>query len=105
MEHAVYANGALPREQRELIAVGTSVVKDCESGMRLHIEHAVTAGATSEEVFGAVGAAIEMGGGRATVSARFALDVMDTLKLAAADAGDCGCPAQRSDDRVPVAQL
>ncbi len=82
MEPAVYADGALHREQKELIAVGTPVVKDCESCMQRHIEHAVTAGATFEEVFEAVEVAIELDGGRATVSARLALEVMDSLNLA-----------------------
>ncbi len=44
MESATYADGALARKHKELIAVG-----------------------------------IEMGGGRATVSARFALDVMEKV--------------------------
>ena len=49
--------------------------------MQWHIEQAAAAGATFEEVLEAVEIAIEMGGGRATVSARFALEVMDSLKL------------------------
>jgi len=80
MERAAYADGALPKKQKELIAVGISVVKDCESCMQWHIEQAVAAGASLEEVFEAVEVAMEMGGGRATVSARFALEVMDSLK-------------------------
>jgi|SRR5208283_1533480 len=82
MERAAYADGALPKKHKELIAVGISVVKNCESCMQWHIEQAVAAGASFEEVFEAVEVAIEMGGGRATVSARFALEVMDSLKLA-----------------------
>jgi len=82
MEQAAYADGALAKKHKELIAVGISVVKDCESCMQWHIEQAASAGATFEEIFEAVEVAIEMAGGRATVSARFALEVMDTLKLA-----------------------
>jgi len=81
MEQAAFADGGLSKKQKELIAVGISVAKDCESCMQWHIEQAVAAGATFEEVFEAVEVAIEMGGGRATVSARFALEVMDSLKL------------------------
>ncbi len=77
MERATYADGALPKKQKELIAVGISVVTDCESCMQWHIEHAARAGASFEEVLEAVEVGIEMGGGRATVSARFALKVMD----------------------------
>lgn len=79
MEHAAFSDGALSNKQKELIAVGISVVKDCESCMQWHIEQAATAGASFEELLEAVEVGIEMGGGPATVSARFALEVMDTL--------------------------
>jgi len=77
MEKAAYADGALPRKVKELIAVGISVVRDCDSCMQWHIEQAAKAGAVKREVFEAVEVGIEMGGGPATVSARFALEVMD----------------------------
>jgi AhpD family alkylhydroperoxidase len=79
MESAVFSDGALPKKDKELIAVGISVVKDCESCMQWHIEQAAKAGATFEQVLEAVEVGIEMGGGRATVSARFALEVMDSV--------------------------
>jgi len=81
MEKAAYADGALRKKQKELIAVGISVVADCESCMQWHIEQAAAAGASFEEIFEAIEVAIEMGGGPATVSARFALEVMEALKL------------------------
>lgn len=77
LEKAAYSDGALPRKAKELIAVGISVVIDCESCMQWHIEQAVARGATREEVLEAVEVGMEMGGGPATVSARFALEVMD----------------------------
>jgi len=61
---------------KELIAVGISVVINCQSCMQWHIEQAVAAGAAFRQVLEAVEVGIEMGGGPATVSARFALDVM-----------------------------
>jgi AhpD family alkylhydroperoxidase len=79
MEKATYGDGALPRKQKELIAVGISVVMDCESCMQWHIEEAVKAGAAQQEVLEAVEVGMEMGGGRATVSARFAMEVMDSV--------------------------
>lgn len=48
---------------------------DCESCMQWHIEQAAAAGATYDELLEAVEVGIEMGGGPATVSARFALQV------------------------------
>ena len=84
---AAYADGALPKRQKELIAVGISVAKDCESCMQWHIEQAAKAGASFEEILEAIEVAIEMGGGRATVSARFALEVMDSIGLRPEGAG------------------
>jgi len=77
MEKAAYCDGALHKKTKELIAVGISVVIDCESCMQWHIEQAAKAGASAREILEAVEVGIEMGGGPATVSARFALDVMD----------------------------
>jgi len=79
MEAAAYGDGALAKKHKELIAVGISVVTDCESCMQWHIEQAAKAGATKQELLEAVEVGIEMGGGRATVSARFALEVMENV--------------------------
>jgi AhpD family alkylhydroperoxidase len=81
MEKATYSDGALLKKDKELIAVGISVAKNCESCMQWHIGEAAAAGASFEEVFEAVEVAIEMDGGPATVSARFALEVMDAINL------------------------
>ena len=77
VEEAAFADGALPKKAKELIAVGISVRINCESCMQWHIEQAAMAGATMREVLEAVEVAIEMGGGPATVSARFALEVIE----------------------------
>jgi len=79
MEKAAFANGALPKKTKELIAVGISVVIDCESCMQWHIEQAAKAGTSQQEVLEAIEVGIEMGGGPATVSARFALEVMEDV--------------------------
>lgn len=79
MEEAAYSNGALSKKQKELIAVGISVVINCESCMEWHITQAASAGASMKEVLEAIEVGIELGGGPATVSARFALEVMDTI--------------------------
>ncbi len=77
MEQAAYSDGALSKKTKELIAVAIGVYSDCESCMQWHIEQAVSVGATQEEVLEAIEVAIEFGAGRRTVSARFALDVMN----------------------------
>ena len=79
MEKAAFADGALPAKHKELIAVGISVAIDCESCMQWHIKQAASAGASEREVFEAVEVGIEMAGGPGTVSARFALEVMEKV--------------------------
>ncbi|KHF24123.1 carboxymuconolactone decarboxylase family protein [Solemya velum gill symbiont] len=79
MESAAFKDGALSKKNKELIAIGISVRIDCESCMQWHIEQAAEAGAAYDEVLEAVEIGIEMGGGPATVSARFALQVMDAV--------------------------
>jgi len=76
LEAAAYADGALSGKEKELIAVGIAVVVNCESCMQWHIEQAAKRGATLNEVVEAIDVGIEMGGGPATVAARFAMDVM-----------------------------
>ncbi len=77
MEQAAFADGALESMHKELIAVGISVVINCESCMEWHIKQAIDAGAGTSQVIEAIAVGIEMGGGPATVSARFALKVLE----------------------------
>jgi AhpD family alkylhydroperoxidase len=77
MEQAAYTDGALPKKTKELIAIGISVYTDCQSCMQWHIDQAAASGATPHEILEAIEVGIEMGAGRVTVSARFALDVME----------------------------
>ena len=79
MEKAAYSDGALSKKTKELIAIGISVVVDCESCMQWHIDQAAKAGASRQEILEAVEVGIEMGAGRITVSARFALEVMEDV--------------------------
>lgn len=79
LEAAAFADGELSRKMKELIALGISVRIDCESCMQWHIEQAAKAGASWREVLEAIEVGIEMGGGPATVSARFALMAMDQV--------------------------
>ncbi len=76
MEKKTYADGALERKEKELIAVGISVVINCESCMEWHIKQALDCGAAEAEVIEAIGVGMEMSGGPGTVSARFAMNVL-----------------------------
>lgn len=77
MEQATYNDGALKKLQKELIAIGISVAINCESCMEWHIKEAMNDGATEDEIIEAIGVGIEMAGGPATASARFAMSVLE----------------------------
>jgi len=77
MEKNTFKDGKLSKLQKELIAIGISVVMNCESCMEWHIKQALDGGASENEILEAVEVGIEMGGGPATVSARFAMNVLE----------------------------
>ena len=79
LEQAAFCDGALPKKVKELIAVGISVVNNCESCMQWHIGEAVKDGASEKEIMEAVEVAFEMGISPAVVNGRFALEVMSEL--------------------------
>ena len=79
MESATYSDGALSKKSKELIAIGISIAINCESCMQWHIEQAAKTGASEKEILEAIEVGIEMKCGASTVSARFALEVMETI--------------------------
>lgn len=77
MEKATYSDGDLDKKTKELIAIGISVVINCESCMEWHIKQALGDGASQDQIIEAIGVGMEMGGGPATASARFAMTVLE----------------------------
>jgi len=77
MEQNTYKDGQLSKLQKELIAIGISVVINCESCMEWHIKQALDGGALEPEIIEAIEVGIEMAGGPATASARFAMNVLE----------------------------
>lgn len=77
LEQTAFTGGSLDKVTKELIAVGISIVINCESCMEWHIKQALDAGASEDQIIEAVEVGIEMGGGPATVSSRFALKVLE----------------------------
>lgn len=77
MEKQTYSDRILKKVYKELIAVGISIVLNCESCMEWHIKEALRSGASERQVLEAIEVGIEMGGGPATVSSRFALKVLE----------------------------
>jgi AhpD family alkylhydroperoxidase len=77
MEKNTYIDGALTKKDKELIAIGISVVTNCESCMEWHIKQAIDDGASHDEMLEAIEVGIEMSGGPGTVAARFAMNVLE----------------------------
>lgn len=77
LENQAYAVGKLGKKYKEMIAIGISIKINCESCLEWHINEALNAGALKEEIIEAIGVGIEMGGGPATVSSRFAMKVLE----------------------------
>ncbi|TFG06960.1 MAG: carboxymuconolactone decarboxylase family protein [Promethearchaeota archaeon] len=80
MEEKTFSDGNLKKKYKELIALGISIVINCESCMQWHVGEAIKSGASFEELIESIEVGIEMGGGPATVSSRFALKVMEYYK-------------------------
>lgn len=78
--NAVFTDGELDKKTKELMAVGISVVVNCESCMEWHINEALRRGASEQQIIESIDVATEMGGGPATVAARFALKVIEYYK-------------------------
>ena len=77
MEQKTYRDGSLRRLCKEMIAIGISVAINCESCMEWHIKQALDNGASEEQIIEAIEVGIEMAGGPGTVSARFAMNVLE----------------------------
>ncbi|HMK78927.1 MAG TPA: carboxymuconolactone decarboxylase family protein [Xanthobacteraceae bacterium] len=81
------AAGALAPKLKELIALAIAVAIRCEDCIAFHVHDAVKAGATRGEILEALGVAIMMGGGPASMYACHALKALDQFTTAAAPAG------------------
>jgi len=77
LEAAAFKDGAISKREKELIAIGISIVNNCESCLEWHIHEALEASATEAQIIEAIGVAIEMGIGPTTVAARFAAAVLE----------------------------
>jgi len=67
LHKAAVADGALPAKTKELMALAIAVVKQCDGCIAYHAKAAARRGATSEEVAEALGVALLMDGGTASV--------------------------------------
>ncbi|MBN2603260.1 MAG: carboxymuconolactone decarboxylase family protein [Candidatus Thermoplasmatota archaeon] len=61
----VLKEGVLDTKTKELIAIGTSITARCKYCIAIHVQKALAAGATQDEILEAATVAILMGGGPA----------------------------------------
>lgn len=74
---AASKDGAVSHKNKELIALGISISIRCEGCIRAHVNGAIKAGASREEMHETIGTAIVMSGGPGTVYGAMAHDVID----------------------------
>lgn len=67
MHHAVVTEGALSAKVKELIGIAISVTRECDGCIAAHARGAARLKATKDEVAEAIGVAILLNGGPATV--------------------------------------
>jgi len=65
LQNAVYREGALNVQVKELIALAISISIPCEICIARHLERALKAGATKEQIIETLGVVIQMRGGPA----------------------------------------
>ena len=82
---AALADGALDGKTKELIAFAIGVVQQCDGCIASHARGAVRRGATFEEAAEAIGVAILMAGGPATVYGPRALEAFSDFAEGTAD--------------------
>jgi len=80
LHKAAMAGGALDAKTKELIALGIAVAQRCESCIAYHVHDALKAGANRAEVLEALGVAVMMGGGPATMYACDALAALEQFE-------------------------
>ncbi len=69
--------GALDAKTKQLMALSISVAVRCDGCIAFHTQDAIAAGATRAELLEAIGVAVMMGGGPASMHAAHALDAID----------------------------
>ncbi len=78
MSTALSEGGALSLREKELVAVGAALVARCEECIVVHVQKALQAGCTREEIIEAAGVAKIFGGGPVlAASATLLLEVLD----------------------------
>ena len=79
MYQKLMGEGALTLREKELIAIGIGMALRCEPCIYAHVEKAVQAGATREQLIEVAGVVVMMQGGPGYVHVPELLDALDAL--------------------------
>jgi AhpD family alkylhydroperoxidase len=74
------SDGSLNAKVKELMALSIAVVVRCDGCIAFHVNDALKAGATREEIIDALGVAILMGGGPAVMYACAAMEALEQFE-------------------------
>ncbi|MGV3000665.1 carboxymuconolactone decarboxylase family protein [Vibrio sp. E150_018] len=77
LHKAAFASGTMETKYKELIAVAIAISVRCDGCIGSHVEAAVKAGASREELIETINVAILMGGGPAVIYGTQALAAVD----------------------------
>jgi len=78
-----YADAALSRKTKELMALALSVASRCDGCVAYHARRLFELDASREEVFETIGVAVQMGGGPSMVYGGEALRAFDAFQIQA----------------------
>ncbi len=80
---ATFADGALTRKTKDLIALALSIASGCDGCVAYHARRLSDLGVEREQVVEAIGVAIQMGGGPSMVYGGEAVRAFDSFQTAA----------------------
>lgn len=79
LHRASMKEGAMTLREKELVALGIGIAKQCVDCIGFHVQGAVKAGASRDDVADTVSVAVMMGGGPAYMYGVRALEAFDQL--------------------------
>lgn len=79
LHRAAMTVGALTKREKELVALGIGISKQCVDCIGFHVQGAAKAGATREDIADTIAVAVMMGGGPAYMYGEKALEAYDQL--------------------------
>lgn len=80
LHHAATDDGAVDIKTKELIALAIAIAVRCDGCIAFHVNDALKAGATRQEIAETIGVAILMGGGPAVMYGSEALEALNQFE-------------------------